>query len=69
MWRAREREAWNHTSFILATLYNAQRGKGQAVVKPWSLNPLNPANQRREQVPANPHGPKPIHALKAFLKK
>ena len=42
MWlaEARQREAWSHTSQVLAMTYNAHRGKGARAMKPAEFNPF-----------------------------
>ena len=37
---ARQREAWSHTSQILAMVYNSHRGKGTRPMKPAEFNPF-----------------------------
>jgi hypothetical protein len=39
MAEARGREAWNHTSALLATIININRPKGKSAVKAETLNP------------------------------
>lgn len=48
MAKSRGREAWNHTSAILALISNINRAKGKSPVKPESLNPY--ARQKQSEV-------------------
>lgn len=45
MAQARNREAWNHTAVMLATIINLYRPKGKKPVKAEELNPY--ARQKR----------------------
>jgi hypothetical protein len=35
-----QRDAWDRTSAIMATVLNSQRGKGQRAIQPRELNPF-----------------------------
>ena len=43
---ARQREAWSHTSQILAMLYNSHRGKAARAMKPAEFNPFVEKNNK-----------------------
>ncbi len=50
MAKSRGREAWNHTSAILALISNINRAKGKSPVKPESLNPYARRGRGSDQV-------------------
>ena len=39
MYEGRSREAWEHTSLLVATILNVNRAKGRAAIKPSAVNP------------------------------
>jgi hypothetical protein len=47
MAEARQREAWSHTSQLLAMLYNAHRGRAARAMKPIEFHPF--ADNRQAQ--------------------
>ena len=39
MHEGRSRDAWDHTSLVVATILNVNRAKGRAPIKPSAVNP------------------------------
>ncbi len=40
MVEGKQREAWDHTSALIASLFNCQRGKGDKALSPAQFNPF-----------------------------
>lgn len=70
MSEARQRERWDHTSFIIATLMNANRDpkKRRRPFAPSEFNPFSPDSVRGSSSDGIQITPKTIHFLKVFVK-
>ncbi len=51
MWmvEGKQREKWDHTSAMIAALFNAQRQKGDKPVSPTQFNPFLAAESKRNR--------------------